>query len=113
MFSPFLLFKGGKGIATSAGILLFLSWPCALLAMSIWLLFALIFKTSSLGALSASLSAPILFWIISKLVEIELLPNSLNIYNIEIYIVFIITVLIWTKHIPNIKRIFKGTESKI
>ena len=76
-------------------------------------LFALIFKTYSLGALSASISAPVLFWIISKLVEIELLPNSLNINNIEIYIVFIITVLIWTKHIPNIKRIFKGTESKI
>jgi acyl phosphate:glycerol-3-phosphate acyltransferase len=113
MFSPFLLFKGGKGIATSAGILLFLSWPCALLAMSIWLLFALIFKTSSLGALSASISAPILFWIISKLVEIGFLPNSLNINNTEIYIVLIITLLIWTKHIPNIKRIIKGTESKI
>ena len=113
MFSPFLLFKGGKGIATAAGILLFLSWPCALLTLSIWLLFALIFKTSSLGALSASISAPILFWLISNIVKTGLLPHSLYIHNIEIYIVLIITTLIWTKHIPNIKRIIKGTESKI
>ena len=113
MFSPFLLFKGGKGIATAAGILLFLSWPCALFALLIWLFFALVFKISSLGALSASISAPILFWLISITVKIGLLPNNFNIHNIEIYIVLIITALIWTKHIPNILRIIKGTEPKI
>jgi len=113
MFSPFLLFKGGKGIATAAGILLFLSWPCALFALLIWLFFALVFKISSLGALSASISAPILFWLISVTVKIGLLPNNFNIHNIEIYIVLIITTLIWTKHIPNIKRIINGIESKI
>ena len=113
MFSPFLLFKGGKGIATAAGILLFLSWPCALFALLIWLFFALVFKISSLGALSASISAPILFWLISVTVKIGLLPNNFNIHNIEIYIVLIITTLIWIKHIPNIHRIINGTESKI
>ena len=112
MFSPFLLFKGGKGIATAAGILLFLSWPCALFTLLIWLFFALVFKISSLGALSASISAPILFWFISVTVKIGLLPNNFNIHNIEIYIVLIITALIWTKHIPNIKRIINGTETK-
>ena len=113
MFSPFLLFKGGKGIATAAGILLFLSWPCALFSLLIWLFFALVFKISSLGALSASISAPILFWLISVTVKIGLLPNNFNIHNIEIYIVLIITTLIWIKHIPNIKRIINGIESKI
>jgi len=113
MFSPFLLFKGGKGIATAAGILLFLSWPCALFTLLIWLFFALIFKTSSLGALSASITAPILFWLLNEIVKTGLLPNSLNIYNIEIYIVLVITTLIWIKHIPNIRRIIKGIESKI
>lgn len=113
IFSPFLLFKGGKGIATAAGILLFLSWPCALFSLLIWLFFALVFKISSLGALSASISAPILFWLISVTVKIGLLPNNFNIHNIEIYIVLIITTLIWIKHIPNIKRIINGIESKI
>ena len=113
MFSPFLLFKGGKGIATAAGILLFLSWPCALFTILIWLLFALIFKTSSLGALSASITAPILFWLLSKIVEAGLVPDNFYIYNIEIYIVLIITTLIMAKHVPNIRRIIKGTESKI
>ena len=113
MFSPFLLFKGGKGIATAAGILLFLSWPCALLTLLVWLLFATIFKTSSLGALTASISAPLFFWSLKEIVNTGLLPNSLRISNIEIYIVLIIVILIWIKHIPNIKRIIKGTESKI
>ena len=113
MFSPFLLFKGGKGIATAAGILLFLSWPCALLTLLVWLLFTTIFKTSSLGALTASISAPLFFWSLKELVNTGLLPNSLRISNIEIYIVLIIVILIWIKHIPNIKRIIKGIESKI
>ena len=113
MFSPFLLFKGGKGIATAAGILLFLSWPCALLTLLVWLLFATIFKTSSLGALTASISAPLFFWSLKEIVNTGLLPNSLRISNIEIYIVLIIVILIWIKHIPNIKRIIKGIESKI
>lgn len=113
MFSPFLLFKGGKGIATAAGILLFLSWPCALFTLLIWLLFALIFKTSSLGALSASITAPMLFWLLSKIVKVGLIPDNFYIYNIEIYIVLIITTLIMAKHVPNIRRIIKGTESKI
>ena len=113
MFSPFLLFRGGKGIATAAGILLFLSWPCALLTLLVWLLFATIFKTSSLGALTASISAPLFFWSLKEVVNTGLLPNSLRISNIEIYIVLIIVILIWIKHIPNIKRIIKGIESKI
>lgn len=113
MFSPFLLFKGGKGIATAAGILLFLSWPCALLTLLVWLLFTTIFKTSSLGALTASISAPLFFWSLKEVVNTGLLPNSLRISNIEIYIVLIIVILIWIKHIPNIKRIIKGIESKI
>jgi glycerol-3-phosphate acyltransferase PlsY len=113
MFSPFLLFKGGKGIATAAGILLFLSWPCALFTLLIWLFFVLIFKTSSLGALSASITAPMLFWLLSKIVKVGLIPDNFYIYNIEIYIVLIITTLIMAKHVPNIRRIIKGTESKI
>ena len=113
MFSPFLLFKGGKGIATAAGILLFLSWPCALFTLLIWLLFAFIFKTSSLGALSASITAPMLFWLLSKIVKVGLIPDNFYIYNIEIYIVLIITTLIMAKHVPNIRRIIKGIETKI
>ena len=110
MFSPFLLFKGGKGIATAAGILFYLSWPCALFTLLIWLLFTLVFKTSSLGALSASMSAPVLFWLLSKIVEAGLVPDNFYIYTIEIYIVLIITILIMAKHIPNIRRIIKGTK---
>jgi len=113
MFSPFLLFKGGKGIATSAGILLFLSWPCALLSLLVWIISALIFKTSSLGALASSISAPIFFWSLREIVNTGLLSDSLRVSNIEIYIVLIIVLLIWIKHIPNIKRIIQGIESKI
>ena len=113
MFSPFLLFKGGKGIATTAGILLFLSWPCAVLTALVWLSVTIAFKTSSLSALSASIFAPIFFWSLKEIVNAEILSENLKITDIEIYFLLIIVVLIWIKHIPNILRIINGTESKV
>ena len=60
MFSPFILFKGGKGIATSAGILFFINWLGALIVLFIWLIAAIKYKTSSIGALTSSFFAPII-----------------------------------------------------
>lgn len=113
MFSPVLSFKGGKGIATSAGILFFFNWIGAIIALIIWLIVVLKYKTSSLGALSTSILSPLIFWF---LYEVGLTKNLLNLPKtsiIEIYLILLITCLIWIKHIPNIKRIIKGKENKI
>ena len=113
MFSPFLLLKGGKGIATSAGILFFMNWIGASVILFVWLIFALKYKTSSLGALSASFIAPIIFWFLYKINVIENLFYVTNISILEVYLILIISILIWVKHISNIKRLISGTESKI
>lgn len=113
MFSPFLFLKGGKGIATSAGILFFMNWIGASVILFVWLIVALKYKTSSLGALSASFIAPIIFWFLYKINVIENLFYVTNISILEVYLILIISILIWIKHISNIKRLISGTESKI
>ena len=47
MYSPFLKLRGGKGIATTAGILIFISYPTAILSATIWILVAINTKKSS------------------------------------------------------------------
>ena len=113
MFSPFLLLKGGKGIATSAGILFFMNWIGASVILFVWLIVALKYKTSSLGALSASFIAPIIFWFLYKINVIENLFYVTNTSILEVYLILIISILIWIKHISNIKRLISGIESKI
>ena len=113
MFSPFILFRGGKGIATSAGILFFINWLGALIVLFIWLIAAIKFKTSSIGALPASFFAPIIFWFLYKINFNNNLFYGLNISILEFYLVTIISILIYLKHIPNIKRLILGNESKI
>src|SRR5690606_1627330 len=60
MFSPWLQFRGAKGVATSAGVMLALSWPVGVGALLIWLGIAFAFRYSSLAALSAAAATPFL-----------------------------------------------------
>lgn len=99
-FSLFLRFKGGKGVATSIGVLLAFSAHVALFTITIWLLTARWTRYSSLSALIA----------------FGLLPLSIYMldYSKEKMIIAItITVLIFVRHTTNIKRLIQGTESKI
>lgn len=99
-FSLFLKFKGGKGVATSIGVLLAFSPHVALLTITLWLLTARWTRYSSLSAL----------------VSFGLLPLSIYIidYSKEKMIIAVaITVLIFIRHAANIKRLIQGTESKI
>jgi len=113
MYSPFLRFNGGKGIATSAGVLLFISYPIAILTSIIWSLIALGTKKSSLGALFASLSSLIFLWSFQQMSIAEVISKNYSITNKELYLFLVITIAIWLKHIPNIKRLINNTESEI
>ena len=63
MFPVWLGFKGGKGVATTLGIMWGLSWPVGAIACAAWLLFAAVFRYSSLAALlSMTLIGLILFY---------------------------------------------------
>jgi glycerol-3-phosphate acyltransferase PlsY len=99
-FSLFLNFKGGKGVATSLGVLLFYSPFAAFITFIIWLVVVLSTKYSSLGAL----------------VSFGLLPLSIYVVDCskeKLFVAFLITVFIVIRHKNNIQRLMKGTERKI
>lgn len=99
-FTPFLKFKGGKGVATSIGVILAYTPIAGLITISIWMLTFKIFRISSLGALMA----------------FGLLPLNVYILNYSseaIILTLLITAIIYFRHIENIKRLFQGKELKI
>jgi glycerol-3-phosphate acyltransferase PlsY len=100
MFSPFLGFKGGKGVATAVGVVLGLSPSIGLLLLLIWLGAVAIWRYSSGGALAAFGCFPIV--------------TIVNEQRQEFFIFsLIVSTLIWIKHKDNIVRLWQGTESKM
>jgi glycerol-3-phosphate acyltransferase PlsY len=100
IFPIFHRFKGGKGVATVAGILFALHWPLALGLVAVWLIFAVGFKISSLAALIAALCLLIgMFYFFG---------NTLISWTMAA----IALLLIW-RHKGNIERLLKGEEGKI
>ena len=98
-FPIWLKFKGGKGVATFIGISLALYWPAGILICLTWVLIAFLSRTSSLSALISSLSGILWVWVLGA-------PSA-------VFIMTVLTILIWYRHIENIKRIIKNTEPKI
>jgi glycerol-3-phosphate acyltransferase PlsY len=100
LFSPFLGFKGGKGVATAMGVILGLSPSIGLLMLLIWLGAVAIWRYSSGGALAAFGCLPVV--------------AIVNEQRQEFFIfTLLVSTLIWIKHKDNIIRLWKGTESKI
>ena len=98
VFPIYYGFKGGKGVATAAGILFMFSWVMGLIILAIWLGVFFIWRYSSLAAiLAASLSPVIGFFY--KIDFYELITTS------------IIALILILRHIENIKRLIDGTES--
>ena len=63
IFPVWLGFNGGKGVATTGGVLLAYAWPVGLAALATWLAVALVTRYSSLAALVASVLAPLYAWL--------------------------------------------------
>lgn len=101
VFSVFLRFKGGKGVATALGVLLALNWTMGLVALAIWLLVAAIFRYSSVSALAAAVGASLY----------ALLSPAMSGWYIFATVVMS-GLLIW-RHTSNIKNLIAGTETKI
>lgn len=99
-YSIFLKFRGGKGVATSLGMLLPLSPHSALIAITIWLFALARSGYSSLSSLVAFGTLPIVIFIVDR-------------SNEKILITAFIAVLIFLRHVSNIKRLLAGTENKI
>lgn len=99
-FPIWLKFKGGKGIATSLGVILSIDFFIGLCLLTIWILVFLIFKISSLSALISSTSFPILIFF--KYEKVNLL-----------YLSILLTIFVFFTHRANIIRILKKEEKKI
>ena len=94
-----LLFRGGKGVATSLGVLLALDWRLGLIACAVWLALAALLRYSSLASLVALLSAPGFAYLLSgrQLAELAAL----------------LALIVALKHGGNIRRLLAGRESRI
>ncbi len=98
-FPIWLKFRGGKGVATALGTILAAAPWAGLGAVGAWLAVAAATRYSSLAALVATLLAPFLahFWGDPQMV----------------WLAGFIAVVVWLRHIGNIKRLLTGQESKI
>ncbi len=96
----FLNFKGGKGVATAAGVLFGFSLWLGLAVLAVWIGVVWFFRYSSLGAIAAAITAP--------LFAMGLLGNGDTVTA-----VFCIALLLYWRHSENLQRIRAGTEPKI
>ena len=100
VFSVFLRFKGGKGVATALGVLAGISSLIALIALATWVLVAFTTRYSSAAALAAAAIAPV-----SGLILIDDGP----VFGV---LLVMAAVLVW-RHADNIRKLKDGTEGKI
>ena len=98
VFPIYYGFKGGKGVATAAGILFMFSWVMGLIILAIWLGVFFIWRYSSLAAILAACLSPVIGFFY-KIDFYELIATS------------IIALILILRHIENIKRLIDGTES--
>ncbi len=102
MTTPFLRFKGGKGVATGFGGIVALMPIPALSAFGVWILFVAITRRISVGSLTAALSLPILYFYLSR-----------PMFRSVLYISVLITILVFITHRKNIVRLINGEEEPI
>ena len=93
-------FKGGKGVATAAGILFAISWVLGLATLGTWLIVAFFMRYSSLAALSAATFAPLYFTFL-----FGLQPMSLAILVMSLLLIY--------RHRSNIRNLLNGTETRL
>ena len=93
-------FKGGKGVATAAGILFTISWVLGLATLGTWLIVAFFMRYSSLAALCAAVFAPLYF---SFLFGVQ--PMSFAILIMSLFLIY--------RHRSNIRNLMNGTETRL
>ena len=98
-FPVWLRFRGGKGVATTLGVLLIASWPTGILTCAAWLIIAGIFRVSSLAALGALAVSPVFAEFLSTR------PVT--------YLALGLAILAFIQHRKNILRLIQGKENRI
>jgi glycerol-3-phosphate acyltransferase PlsY len=105
IFTVWLEFRGGKGVATSLGAFLAICPQAVAAAAVLWLLVALFWRYSSLASIVAAAALPVF-------VQLLYAPGHAP----PLYVTFgtvLISVLVLAKHRPNIQRLIDGTENRL
>ena len=109
-FPIFFGFKGGKGVATSLGVLLMSNWQIGLICLVFALVLMALTKMVSLGSCGAAVLFPVLTLFINEHYTVLTEGKNGNVYFI--YSV-ILAIIVLYNHRSNIKRILNGTENKL
>lgn len=105
-FPIFFEFKGGKGVATSLGVLLMTNWKIGLICLVFALVLMALSKMVSMGSVGAAILFPVLVLFIDTNFTVSE-GSSYFVYSI------ILAALVAFNHRSNIKRILNGTENKL
>ncbi|PIE60134.1 MAG: acyl-phosphate glycerol 3-phosphate acyltransferase [Desulfobulbus propionicus] len=97
MYSMFLGFKGGKGVATALGVFFYLSLPAVIACLAIFVAVVAFSGFVSLGSLAGSASMIVILLVMQEPVW-------------KIGLAVFIVAMIWMKHYQNIQRLLSGTE---
>ncbi len=100
-YTCWLKFKGGKGIATTAGVYLALAWPAVFVALVVFILAVAATKYVSVGSIAAAIALPATVWV--------MLPDNL----FFCLVTTALGVLAICKHKTNIQRLMAGTENRL
>ena len=105
VYPVFFQFKGGKGVATAAGVLLGVSWVLGVATLATWLIVAFFSRYSSLAAIAAAVFAPLFYlmgdraaWYVDRSIAAALVA---------------ISALLLYRHRQNIGKLLRGTESRL
>jgi glycerol-3-phosphate acyltransferase PlsY len=99
-FPVWLKFNGGKGVATTLGALMMVSWPVGVLTCCVWLVMASTFKYSSLASITSIIASPLIAYKFTSNEHVAYMACGLAVLSV-------------IRHKDNIRRLIKGEESKI
>jgi glycerol-3-phosphate acyltransferase PlsY len=105
MFTPWLGFKGGKGVATAAGVLLGIAPIAMLVALGAWLLFFFTSRYVSLASMAAAIAVPVTMAV--QMTTAKSWDGVLLGFGI------LLAILVVVRHRANIQRLMAGTESRV
>lgn len=109
-FPIFFGFKGGKGVATSLGVLLMTNWQIGLICLVFALVLMALTRMVSLGSIAAAILFPVLTLFVGEghyIVESTGIGNGYFVYSV------VLAIIVLFNHRENIKRILNGSENKL
>lgn len=99
-WSPFLKWAGGKGVATTLGLLSVLSWKVFLITLAIWILVAFLTSYVSVSSMSALIGTPLILYLYKADWQVTILMLFLGLLTVF-------------QHRKNIDRLINGKENKL